>query len=90
MNALFREVPVGEWFLFRGAIYQKTALSMAVDEKKNWGHVFMREIEVHVLLGTPLHHGPYKPERPWTDYLTPSPSNGRKKAALPQTRPPLR
>jgi hypothetical protein len=63
---------------------------MAVDEKKNWGHVFMREIEVHVLLGTPLHHGPYKPERPWTDYLTPSPSNGRKKAALPQTRPPLR
>jgi hypothetical protein len=73
MNALFREVPVGEWFLFRGAIYQKTALSMAVDEKKNWGHVFMREIEVHVLHGTPLHHGPYKPERPWTDYLTPSP-----------------
>jgi hypothetical protein len=37
MNALFREVPVGEWFLFRSAIYQKTALSMAVDEKKTGG-----------------------------------------------------
>jgi hypothetical protein len=45
---------------------------MGVDDVKNWGHVFMHEIVVQVTENTPLHHGPYKPERPWTDYLTPS------------------
>lgn len=71
-HALFYELLVGQQFEFRGKTYHKTALSFAVDER-GWGNVFMRDIEVEVLDGTPLRHGPSAPERPWYTFLTPSP-----------------
>jgi hypothetical protein len=45
MKMTFEEVKVGETFTFRGAQFQKTALSMASDER-GWGNIFLVETVV--------------------------------------------
>jgi hypothetical protein len=45
MNVRFYELAVGAVFEFGGERYQKSAMSMAQDERR-WGSVFMGETEV--------------------------------------------
>jgi len=76
MNVQFYQLAIGAEFEFRGQRYRKLAMSMAEDDGRRWGHVFMGGIEV-------VSEGPLLPaevaERwrpsdiPWTDYLTPAP-----------------
>jgi hypothetical protein len=48
----FQEIPIGQFFEFRGRRYRKLALSMASDEDRN-GAIFRAETEV---LPDPLGH----------------------------------
>jgi hypothetical protein len=45
MKMTFEQVKIGETFTFRGARFQKTALSMASDER-DWGNIFLGETVV--------------------------------------------
>ncbi len=45
MTTPFRNVPVGAVFEYRGARYQKLALSLARDENR-WGNIFHDETPV--------------------------------------------
>ena len=51
MKITFEEVKVGETFTFRGGQFQKTALSMASDER-GWGNIFLGETVVEREVGT--------------------------------------
>jgi len=41
----FQEIPIGQFFEFRGRRYKKLALSMASDEDRN-GNIFQGQTEV--------------------------------------------
>ena len=41
----FQEIPIGQFFEFRGRRYKKLALSMASDEERN-GNIFQGQTEV--------------------------------------------
>jgi hypothetical protein len=71
----FYELAVGARYVFRGRRFEKTAMSMANDEKR-CGRIFMGETEVTpdgVPFLLPLEEAAkWKPdERHWTEYLTP-------------------
>jgi hypothetical protein len=74
----FYELAVGARYVFRGRRFEKTAMSMANDEKR-CGRIFMGETEVTpdgVPFLLPLEEAAkWKPdERHWTEYLTPAPA----------------
>jgi hypothetical protein len=41
----FQEIPIGQFFEYRGRRYRKLALSMASDEDRN-GNIFQAQVEV--------------------------------------------
>lgn len=64
----FQEIPIGDYFEFRGRRYRKLALSMADDEDRN-GNIFQAQTEV---LPEPLTRTGPTPEAIYR--LKPSPS----------------
>lgn len=78
MELMFGQLPVGETFTFRGAVYRKVALSMASDERE-WGNIFLGETVVTVE-AAPAALLPWKPDEiPWYARIGPAPGQGMKK-----------